>query len=58
MGAVVAFASRGSGVAMTRHAALLLAYGIAMMGMCVLACIGPMMRAPRVEPVEALKEDA
>ena len=58
VGAVVAFASRGSGgVAMTRHAALLLAYGIAMMGVCALACIGPILRALRVEPVEALKND-
>ena len=58
VGAVVAFASSGSGVALARHAALLLAYGIAMMGVCTLACIGPMMRALRVEPMEALKEDA
>ena len=42
---------------MARHAALLLAYGIAMMGVCALACIGPILRALRVEPVEALKED-
>ena len=57
VGAVVAFASRGSGVAMARHAALLLAYGIAMMGVCALACIGPILRALRVEPIEALKND-
>jgi ABC-type antimicrobial peptide transport system permease subunit len=57
VGAVVVFASRGSGVAMARNAALLLAYGITMMGVCALACIGPMMRALRVEPMEALKDD-
>ncbi|MEX2262195.1 MAG: ABC transporter permease [Bryobacteraceae bacterium] len=56
--AVVAFARSASGVAMARDAALLLAYGIAMMGVCVLACIGPILRALRVEPVEALREDA
>jgi predicted permease len=55
--AVVAFARSGSGVDMARQAALLLAYGIVMMGVCVLACIGPILRALRVEPVEALRED-
>jgi len=57
VGAVVAFSSRGSGAALARNGALLLAYGIAMMGVCALACIGPMRRALRVEPMEALKED-
>jgi predicted permease len=56
--ALVAFARSGSGVAMARQAALLLAYGIAVMGVCVLACIGPALRALRVDPVEALREDA
>jgi putative ABC transport system permease protein len=56
--AVVAFARSGSGAAMARQAALLLAYGIAVMGVCVLACIGPALRALRVDPVEALREDA
>jgi predicted permease len=55
--AIVAFARSGSGVAMARQAALLLAYGIAVMGVCVLACIGPALRALRVDPVEALRED-
>jgi putative ABC transport system permease protein len=55
--AVVAFARSGSGVAMARQAALLLAYGTAVMGVCVLACIGPALRALRVDPVEALRED-
>ena len=57
VGAVVAFARSGSGVAMARQAALLLAYGIAVMGVCALACIGPTMRALRVDPMEALKDD-
>jgi hypothetical protein len=56
--AVVAFARSGSGSAMVRQGALLLAYGIAVMGVCVLACIGPAVRALRVDPVEALREDA
>jgi ABC-type antimicrobial peptide transport system permease subunit len=55
---VAAFARSGSGVAMARQAALLLAYGIAVMGVCVLACIGPALRALRLDPVEALREDA
>jgi predicted permease len=57
VGAVVAFANSGSGVAMAGNAALLLGYGIAMLGVCALACIGPIVRALRVEPVEALKDD-
>jgi hypothetical protein len=56
--ALVAFARSGSGVAMARQAALLLAYGIAVTGVCVLACIGPALRALRVDPVEALRVDA
>ena len=50
----VTFARRGSGVAMARPAA----YGIAVMGVCVLACIGPALRALRMDPDEALREDA
>jgi ABC-type antimicrobial peptide transport system permease subunit len=56
--AVVIFARSGSGVAMARQAALLLVYGIAVMGVCVLACVGPALRALRVDPAEALREDA
>jgi putative ABC transport system permease protein len=56
--AIVVFSRSGSNVAMARQAALLLAYGIAVMGVCVLACIGPALRALRVDPVEALREDA
>lgn len=55
--AIVAFPRSGSGIAMAKQAALILAYGIAVMGACVLACIGPALRALRVDPVEALKED-
>ena len=55
--AVRAFAKSGSGVEMAMQAALLLAYGMAVMGVCALACIGPMLRALRVQPVEALRED-
>jgi hypothetical protein len=56
--AVLAFARSGSGVAMARQAAVLVAYGMAVMGVCVLACVGPALRALRVDPVEALREDA
>ena len=56
--AVVAFGRSESGVAIARQAALLLAYGIAVMGVCALACVGPTLRALRVDPVEALREDA
>lgn len=50
--------SGGSGVAMAKQAALLLAYGLAVVGVCGLACLGPALRALRVDPVEALREDA
>jgi hypothetical protein len=56
--AVVTFSRSGSGVDTASQAALLLAYGMAIMGVCALACIGPILRALRVQPVEALKEDA
>lgn len=55
--AIVTLARSGSGVAMARQAALLFVYGIAVMGVCALACIGPALRALRVDPVEALRED-
>lgn len=42
---------------MAKGAALLLAFGIAMMGICALACIGPTRRALRVQPTEALREE-
>jgi len=57
VGGVVAAASGGSGAALARNAALLLACGIAMMAVCALACIGPVLRALRVPPAEALKDD-
>jgi ABC-type antimicrobial peptide transport system permease subunit len=41
----------------TRHAALLLVYGTIMMGICGLACIGPLLRVFRVEPTDALRDD-
>jgi predicted permease len=56
--ALRAFARSESGVDMAMQAALLVAYGMAMMGVCVLACVGPILRALRVQPVEALREDA
>jgi putative ABC transport system permease protein len=55
--AVVAFGRSGSGIAMARQAALLLAYGTAVMSVCALACIGPALRALRVDPADALRED-
>ena len=60
MGALVALSLRDSdmGVAtVTRHAALLLGYGTIMMGVCGLACIGPLLRVFRVEPTDALRDD-
>ena len=41
----------------TRHAMLLLGYGAIMIGVCGLACIGPLLRVIRVEPTEVLRDD-
>jgi len=60
MGSLVAMAIRGSDVGagtVTRHAALLFAYGAAMIGVCALACIGPLLRVFRVEPTDVLRDD-
>jgi putative ABC transport system permease protein len=60
MGSLVAVAMRDSDVGVgtvTRHAALLLAYGATMMGVCALACIGPLLRVFRVEPTDVLRDD-
>ena len=55
MGSLVGVA-RGAGT-VTRHAALLLGYGATMMGVCGLACIGPLLRVFRVEPTDVLRDD-
>jgi putative ABC transport system permease protein len=60
MGALVAVSMRDSDVGIgtvTRHAALLFGYGTIMMGVCALACIGPLLRVCRVEPTELLRDD-
>jgi hypothetical protein len=60
MGSLVAVAMRDSDVGVvtvTRHAALLLGYGTIMMGICGLACIGPLLRVFRVEPTDVLRDD-
>ena len=60
MGGMVALFLRNSDVGVgtvTRHAALLLAYGAAMMGVCALACTGPLVRILRVKPTELLRDD-
>ncbi len=60
MGSLVAVTMRDSDVAfgtVARHAALLLAYGTTMMGVCALACLGPLLRVLRVEPTDVLRDD-
>jgi len=47
-----------SGLELAKQVALLLAYGAAVMAVCLSACVGPALRALRVDPVEALREDA
>jgi predicted permease len=60
VGSLVALSMRDSGVGaatMTRHAGLLLGYGAIMMGVCALACIGPLLRVFRVDPTDVLRDD-
>jgi ABC-type antimicrobial peptide transport system permease subunit len=60
MGSLVALALRDSDVGVgivSRHAALLLVYGTTMIGVCALACIGPLLRVFRVEPTEVLRDE-
>jgi hypothetical protein len=56
LGGVVALANEGSLAAVARHAPLLFAFGCTIVAVCGLACIGPVVRALRVQPVEALRE--
>ena len=57
LGAAVFLRQRGLDAGLMKPAALLLGYGIVMLGVCALACIGPILRALRVDPIEALRED-
>jgi len=60
MGALIALSMRDADVGVgtvTRHAALLLGYGTTMVGVCALACIGPLLRIFRVEPTDVLRDD-
>ena len=41
-----------------KNGPLLLGYGIAMLAVCALACIGPILRALRLEPTQALRDEA
>jgi predicted permease len=60
MGALVGVTNRDADMGVgtvTRHAALLLGYGTIMIGVCALACIGPLLRVFRVEPTDVLRDD-
>ena len=46
------------GRASARDAGLLLAWGVGMAAVCTLACVGPTLRALRIEPAEALGAEA
>jgi hypothetical protein len=59
VGGLVALSMRGSHAdigTVTARAGLLLVYATLMVGVCALACIGPTLRALRVEPTEALND--
>ena len=60
MGGLVALSLRDADVrvgTVTRHGALLLGYGTAMIGVCALACLGPLLRVFRVEATDLLRDD-
>ena len=44
--------------AVMNNAPLLLGYGVSMLSVCALSCLGPILRALRLEPTQALREDA
>ena len=61
IGALVAISlsdSAPSTGTLMRHATVLVAYGTAMMGVCAIACIGPVLRLFRVAPTDVLREEA
>ena len=43
---------------MMTNVPLLVGYGVAMLAVCALVCLGPIRRALRLEPTEALRDDA
>jgi predicted permease len=60
MGGLVALFLRNADIdvgTVTRHAAVLAAYGATMLGVCALACAGPLLRVLRVQPTDALRDD-
>ena len=54
---VITLAAGDSPAGLLRHAPLLLAHGAAILVICGLACLGPILRALRVQPIQALRED-
>jgi hypothetical protein len=60
MGGMVALFQRNANLGageVTKHAVLLVGYGAMMMGVCGLACVGPLMQILRVQPTEVLRDD-
>jgi len=60
IGALVVLSTRDADLGigtMMRHAWLLLGYGAIMIGVCALACIGPLLRVFRVDPTDVLRDD-
>ena len=57
-GFVVVLAGAATGDLSLREGAIVAAYALLMMGVCLLACVVPTRRAFRIEPTEALKSES
>lgn len=55
--ALMVLETKGSLTSLMKHAPLMLAYGLLLILVCGLACLGPIRRALRIQPTEALRDD-
>jgi ABC-type lipoprotein release transport system permease subunit len=51
------FSGTGTGGLASAEVALLIGYAILMLGVCMLACVVPTLRALRVQPTEAMRAE-
>jgi putative ABC transport system permease protein len=55
---IIATRFSADGLFSINNAALLIVYGVGMLGVCMLACVVPARRALRIQPTEALRAEA